>query len=542
MIRTADNESSIKYGELFMVIFFSLMFGMRMWGIYEGKPMYGPLLVVGFVLWGIGVAFTEHNVYEYLLIAFAIGFSLLIYCMSGEKGILLYFALMMGMKGINIRRLFKWGAFTGACGLAIRSFLAAFGLLEDVAYIQYRRGFGEVFRRSLGGSHPNVLSSSYTILAIMVMYLVGRDDKRRVWKSSAWILFFALYPFIYSGSQTGILVIVGFICLNLFYLYRNKIGLPEKIVLVILFPILWFLSIIGPMIAADETVALVRKCDDTLGSRWEIARYYLHNNGFTLFGQRLSNPESNPYVSVDMSQLYLLLQLGLVAFVVVTILWFVLICDEVKNNNIGELLITFTMLIMGITDPFLYNLGFKNLAFVFMGRRLWEIIEKKSCKVPGGLDFRKGDTLALQKKLSIPTSIFRKKIIFRNMQGKNAKLFSIAIVLFSFVTSVMIYVERPDARYVLADHGPGEHAAEQYEDLIASTYTKQEIDNIEKQGNIVLNYTDENEPMYIYYTSEESPVKGGYYAPNAAKVEKVRFSASIFFLGIVVALLFRRLL
>ncbi len=43
------------------------MFGMRMWGIYESKPLYGPLLVVGFLLWAISMLMTELTVLEYII-------------------------------------------------------------------------------------------------------------------------------------------------------------------------------------------------------------------------------------------------------------------------------------------------------------------------------------------------------------------------------------------------------------------------------------------------------------------------------------------
>ena len=48
--------------------------------------------------------------------------------------------------------------------------------------------------------------------------------------------------------------------------------------------------------------------------------------------------------------------------------------DEVKNQRISELVITFSLLVMGVSDPFLYNIGFKNLAFCFMGVWLYKAV------------------------------------------------------------------------------------------------------------------------------------------------------------------------
>ena len=170
---------------------------------------------------------------EYLVIVVLMTLSGIIYYTSGEKGLILYFALMCGMRGISVKRLFISGLITGLSGLAIRSFLAAFGCMEDVTYLQYRRFAGEVFRRAMGDPHPNTLSSSYTILAIMVLLLIGYSNKRKVWKASFLILIVACYIYVYSGSRTGLLILGGFVVLNLIYTYRQKTGLIERVVIIL---------------------------------------------------------------------------------------------------------------------------------------------------------------------------------------------------------------------------------------------------------------------------------------------------------------------
>ena len=111
---------------------------------------------------------------------------------------------------------------------------------------------------------------------------------------------------------------------------------------------------------------------------------------------------------------------------------------------------------------------------------------------------------------------------------------SVAIIVVSLVASVLVYIITPEAQCVLADKAPGEHATEVNENLHPNTYTEQQIKDIEKQGNLVLNYTDDKELMYI-----DKPIEGGYYAPNVAKMEKVRLSVTVFFLGLVIVLLLR---
>ncbi len=539
MTDSAAERATISYGDLFFYMFFIIMFGMRMWGIYESKALYAPLLVVGMAFWAISAVLTKHSLFEWLIIAALMALSGLVYIKTGEKGLILYFALMLGMKNIDSKRLFKTGTFAGMLGLTCLTFLSSFSIIEDVAYIQKRSFVGEVFRRSLGFAHPNTLSSSFAILTMMIMYIVGYENKKRVWRATVLMSVIALYLFVYSGSRTGLLITFGYLALNLIYVYRKKIGVIEKVVLILLFPVLWIISIVGPALATPDTIAFVRSIDYNLGSRWDVGRYYLNNNSLTLFGQRLNNPESNVY-GIDISQLYLFLQLGVVAFIVINILWLLLIYDEVRENRLGELVIVFSMLIMGISDPFLYNLGFKNLAFVFMGIVLYKYIGKISDKLPE----------ALTKQVSLPGRMQNAALpvpqvaVFDNagaIKGvKPLRTLVILIPVLMAVLAVAIYVATPAPRYVLADRNSREQTTRLIKGLEGSCYSEEEISGIKKQGNFVLNYTDENELMYVYYADENDSINGGHCSPNAAAMEKLRRSISIFFWGSIIGVFVMR--
>ena len=519
------NSLSIKV--IIFYAFFAILFGMRMWGIYESKPLYSPLLLVGFALWGLSILMTEHSILEYAVIIAFIGLAGLVYIKTGEKGLLLYFALMLGMKGVSVKGVFKSGLVVGMAGMICLTFLASFGIIEDVSYIQERHFFGDVFRRSLGFPHPNTLSSSFTILAMMIMYLIGHEDKKKLWKTSAVLVIIATYLYFYSGSRTGIMITFGYLMLNLFYAYRGKAGIVEKIVLILLFPILWIFSIVGPALSTDETIAFVRKFDYNVGSRWEVGSYYWKNNGMTLFGCRLANPDAMPY-GIDLAQLYLLLQLGVVAFVVVTLLWFLVIHDEVKNQRISELVITFSLLVMGAMDPFLYNIGFKNLAFCFMGVSLYSVLQNALGKLPETFSkqiciFKIGDK-------AIDSPIFKPRLNDRNKRDARSS-FPALFLMLALLVAIIRFVVVPNPDYVLVDRDYGEQKWGRDFGLIGKTYSRDDIKNIESAGNIVLDYTDENEMMYTYYSHDEGSVTGGYYAPNAAMMEKFRYSLSIFFWG-----------
>jgi hypothetical protein len=70
---------------------------------------------------------------------------------------------------------------------------------------------------------------------------------------------------------------------------------------------------------------------------------------------------------IDNSFLYLFLQLGIVAFVIICALYMCWIVTMVKENRTAELAIMITFCMTGMSDPFLFNLSYKNITFIFIG-------------------------------------------------------------------------------------------------------------------------------------------------------------------------------
>ena len=106
------------------------------------------------------------------------------------------------------------------------------------------------------------------------------------------------------------------------------------------------------------------------------------------------------------------------------------------------------------------------------------------------------------------------------------------IIVVAAVAALVQYNITPDPSYALSDNGKIEHVP--IEGIEGRTYTKQEIRDIQAQGNIVLNYSGEDELMYAFYSDENSPVQGGVFAGKAAQFEKLRRSISVCFWGTVI--------
>ena len=356
----------------------------------------------------------------------------------------------------------------------------------------------------------------------------------------------SFYILLYSGSRTGVIVTIGFLTVNLLYAFRSRVGIVEKVATIMLLPVLWTVSVIGPIVASEDMIQSLRKIDANMGARWVVGKYYWSNNKLTLFGQLLNRPvdssatEGLSYYGIDMSQLYLLLQLGVVAFVIITILWFFLLYYEVKHNMIQELIITAFLLIMGTSDPFLYNISFKNIAFVFIGAVLYKQISKYMQYLPKCMS----TLVSLMKERPESKYLIIKPIIFSEKtsslkiyKGSMRYVIACGILAIATIIAVGLYVATPTPEYVLSDRNSGERMAHVNEKLIGRTYSAQQIRDIKKSGNIVLNYTDDTELMYIYYANEKSEIEGGFFAPNAGRVEKLRRSISVFFWSYIVIVL-----
>jgi hypothetical protein len=326
--------------------------------------------------------------------------------------------------------------------------------------------------------------------------------------------------------------------------FKSRVNFFDKVVVGAVYVGIWTISVVASLVLPESLLKDLESKDVAFFSRWVINRNYFDNNRLSLFGIRLNNPDKITN-GIDMSQFYLFLQLGLVAFVVVSIMWILLLRDECKENRIDELVVTLCLLLMGVTDPFLYNIGFKNIAFVFMGIILYKYLDKAVDKLPEIFGKKIQILKVGDKELELPGfvkgSALNGAVAATTLAGKSGQakkplpnrqniLFA-GLACAAAVAAIIVYAMAGTPELVLSDNDSVEHIP--IEGMVGQTYSEQEIKEIKDEGNYVLNYTDENELMYTYYADEADAVAGGHYAPAAAGMEKFRFSLSLFFWGVL---------
>lgn len=507
-----DNQEKLnrsRIGEGIYLLYFALMVGARAAGLYDGMMVYNVILVIGMGLFAVKMVVTKHTVKEYAMVLVLLGLSGIVYLHTGEKGLLVCFTMMLGMKEVSVRKAIKTGVIVAGVIILGKICLGVFGILPEIYYPQERAGAGMMFRHALGYAHPNTLHMNVLMLSMMVMYLVtrelqtGKRDEGEVSKDSSektaanpvaalkrnaivmlaaisgLVFLFNLYIFQYSGSRTGLLACIAFLIVNFWLFVRKNIGIFEKVVSNGAFPIVGFIAIVLPLVLKGEIFDFVNRTIFT--TRFSIARYFWQHNSVSLFGIRLNNPDPDMATyGIDMAQLYLFLQLGLVAFAVIALLttWYVYMA--IKLDARAELAVLMGMLFLGIWEPLLYNLGFKNFTFVFMGAFLYGVTTGDY----GYLEWSHG-ALSDDSTCGV-LGIEVKRLL---------KLFSLALIV--GIAASMIYLAAtsvPTALY--GDRQEGESGNKfGMEELYLSA---DQVAALEASGDIVVGYVDETIPMYQY--------------------------------------------
>lgn len=368
-------NTTIQLSELIYLAYFTVMFGARAIGLYEGMLPYNIMLVTGMLLFLLKIAMTRHTYGEYLLIGVLLFISLIVYYNTGEKGILLYFTMMLGMKNVSLKRVMKWAAAILSVSFTVLVFLSVFGLKQDITYLHDRAGFGQVLRHSLGYPYPNTLFTTYIVLMVLIMYVLGKQTKKQLVITSTLMFLGAVYIYLYSCSNTGLIVATFYLLANLWLQLRNRLSIVEKIVLLMAYPGCALLSIVGPLVTSGRLFQLM---DKVLHNRWAYSYYYLTTEPVTLFGTRFGETPNENYM-IDSSFLYSFLQIGVIPFLIVTVLMIGMIVCYVKKDKRIELAMIISFCVLGLSDPFFFNLSYKNLMFLFIGELLY-LQTSKACK------------------------------------------------------------------------------------------------------------------------------------------------------------------
>lgn len=503
---SGENKSKrAEIGEGLYLLYFAVMLGARAAGLYEGMTVYNLLLVLGMGLFACKFIVTAQGLKEYLVAGALLMLSAVVYLFTGEKGLIVCFTMLLGMKGVSVKKVISTGIIVSGVLIIGKILLGITGIASEIYYPQEREGVGLMFRHALGYAHPNTLHMNVLMLSMFVMFFLSkyvvRKNVKLLLMFSALVFSFNLYIFSYSGSRTGILACAVYLLINFWFSLKKTPGPLEKFVCYASYPAVSFMAIAGPFILPDSIFDTIDQKIFT--TRFSIARYFWANNHLSLFGIRLNNPKPRyATYGIDMAQLYLFLQLGIAAFLVVSLITMLFIYHSLKKGYMQELAVLMGMLCLGIWEPLLYNLGFKNFTYVFMGALFYELLGV------GKKDESAGD-LPDEKTVRLTATLMR----------------SVAAGIAAGVAVFFVCLMVTDVPTALYGDRQQSESGETF-GLPEVYLTGEQVTDLKKRGEIVVGYSDGTTAMYEY-------------GPEIAKMEydKRNLSTGVW-TGVIVAALY----
>nr|WP_297707387.1 glycosyltransferase family 4 protein [uncultured Butyrivibrio sp.] len=508
-IKNEKVNNYINLAELMYICYFAVMLGAKAIGLYEGQFAYNVALLLGAFFFICKVVTTRHNLTEILLMAVLFGVALLSYLQAGEKSLLIYFTMMLGIKGVSLGKVFKTGAAVWITSFVTMYVLSVVGVTPEYSFILNRRGWDMILRHSLGYPHPNTLHASYFVLAVFVLYLARKLSPKYITAISVALLLGNGYVFMYSVSRNGFLGVCIYVLLNLYLVWRKERSKLENVLLQLIMPLGVLFIVFVPLIADG---AVYEKLNTVLAGRVVYTKYYLTYEPLRLFGiESIPVPEER-YV-IDSSYIYLLFRLGIIPFILSLVLLFLTIRDAVKENRKAELAILLGFSIYGVLELLLFNQSYKNLTYLFIGSYLYRLTERMHQKE---FALIKGETIRIpfgnktrEKNPIIPINIWFAAAVLMILTGVLTSLLYTAIV----PAPKEIYL--PQEEYDTWAEGDPFYLS------------RAEVKSLKKEGAIIRGYIDETTPIYRMRST------------SLAKMERIRYTFSYgLWAGSVVVLAF----
>lgn len=353
--------------------FFGILLAAKGIGLYEGMLSFNICLLLAFFCMGCKLLLTDYTIREWILLLLLGLISLAAYYTTGEKAVVITVLTVMGLKNVRADRLLKF-AFVIWTVTFYGMVLVHIADVTDASILAHNKfGLGFLLRYSMGFPHPNVFHISYFIWMALLLYLFPMKGKKL--GAVSFVLFAGnVFIFLYSMSITGFLLVTMYLIFNIYLSMREQLNKAEKCLLQCVYPACVLMSVIPPLVFKGRLYDLLNKL---LNTRMNIWKYYLTNFTPKLFGTKVWSPE-DAVLSMDCSYLYLLYYYGILLFLGISVLFIYTIWRYTTDNRKAELAIIIGMLIAGITEPYLFNLSFKNLILVFAGDVLFTTLSEKA--------------------------------------------------------------------------------------------------------------------------------------------------------------------
>ncbi|WP_304644492.1 hypothetical protein [uncultured Dubosiella sp.] len=324
--------------------------------------------IINDVLNFFGLAFLLINVIskkektKYLVLEILIFIILFLsYLKSQSDLMIVVFLAGIAVRKIKLKELIKKDLMIRIPLVTLICLAGFFEIIPNITF--YMRG---LYKNSLGFSHPNHLG--IMLLVIVIYWFFLKHLKFKIYDYT-FILFILLIAYNIAGSRTSGYIILFIISFEILTSILNKmkkwhfirikiIGFIKYCYFMIPAVSVWLAYNFNPLIG------WMTKLDGFMTGRLSLTFFAAKNNPLLLWGQSIeykgglsSNVMMEYRNAIDNSYIYILLRLGILAFIVLVISLFVLLNYFQKTNNISAFYSLIFMIIAAFSESTMFEIS-----------------------------------------------------------------------------------------------------------------------------------------------------------------------------------------
>ena len=309
-----DNvNTKVTAKELAYDLFFGILFAAKGVGLTEGDGLFSVCLLAALFCLAVKLCLTAHSFREWTVMFLLVLLGLCICKSSGERAACWAMLVIIGMKDVSVKRLMKLCLGIWSAAFAATAAAGILHIRDGVVVVHEKLGLGPLVRWSLGYTHPNVLHVSYFILAALLLCVFEWHGKT-LRRASAILMAGNLLVFLYSLSYTGVLLVSGYLVLNLYLDCRKKLYSGEGLLFAAAAAVLILFPVAAPLWLNVHNHTLFMFLNELFNYRFEQVWNLFHDYPPTLLGTRVTYT-GNAHLSLDSSFAYLLMYYGKLGFV-----------------------------------------------------------------------------------------------------------------------------------------------------------------------------------------------------------------------------------
>lgn len=517
-------KKSLTLQEVLFYMYFVIMLCTKGFGLAGGR-VYKCALVISVLLVLIKLFLDDLNVFQMIIAVVLLAIGLIDMITAGNQGVLVCVTAVLSVKGIDLKHAFSFAFKCWGIVFIIQVIYHLLNLRSTDFVIHNKPILGYVIRWSLGYVHPNVLMIAFCTLVFYYYYSHEETTPHQNKITFLCTMAGALYVFVYSISNTGMILLMSFY-LFLGYFEYNRRHLRqttniEKILLRMVFPMAVLLSVVVPFMFEGEALYQFSRI---FTHRPRLSRFFIENYGVSWFGRSFDELAST--ITLDCSYVNLLEYGGVIIFVLMIFSYIFLIDYLLKNKasrtNSVALAITFCVVVAAMSEPFAFNTSFKNPSLFFIGEMLYiktACFDKHKCLCVNDyvrkLSLRKLEIIDIHELIN--KHITDKTDINEKSKGMNAKRCVISLGVFMIcglisATIGLSLVNMPDKIYALRS------SCDTDTNPTSLFFDEDEVQKIKNDGDWFLNYSDDNTPVLVF---------GGM----TVTYERIRIGLSAFIFG-----------